>query len=374
MPRLNNLGQATTGFGVTWYDATRTLALNTITLSDGTTLDTRAANVSYAKNGRWIAFLAGYGVFGSVLPTPLPAAGLIPDPFESDYLAADGTFAYKTVYQATGPWTLVNPDGSTQLFGADPRAVQVLGASSVVWREANGLLQGLNSPVPLPSRACHWHRIVSGHLLYQDDATGALVLDGRAIGSPGNYYRPDLLVQADGSMLIVWSPTEAETTYQSITIPSALALQEAPPIETVVFVEQPAPVAPSSSPTTTQQTNPTPAPVAPIINVVAPIDNVVAPIVNFTGVLMSGIAKISDSAIVYASTKPSSVAGCVNYLDASGQVFSVQPDGSIQMRPAGTDGSFEQGKPNSSDATFTLQWTASGKAQTQIYVVVVRQD
>lgn len=240
MPRLNSLGQATTGLGVTWYDASRRLALNTITLSDGTVLDPRAANAAYGCNGRWIAFCSGYGVFGSVLPATLPNAGLIPDPFESDYIADDGTFAYKTNYQSAGPWTLVNPDGSTRQFGTDPRAVQVLGANCVVWREANGLLVGLNSPVPLPTRTNHWHRIVSGHLLYQDDATGALVLDGKAIGSPGNYYRPDFLVRADGSMLVVWSPTEAETIVQSLLV-TALTLAEATPVERVVFVDQPTP-------------------------------------------------------------------------------------------------------------------------------------
>lgn len=48
-----------------------------------------------------------------------------------------------------------------------------------------------------------------------------------------------------------------------------------------------------------------------------------------------------------ASTlKPSSNPGCVNVINTDGTVMSVQPNGTVETRPAGADGSFEQGIVN----------------------------
>ena len=46
--------------------------------------------------------------------------------------------------------------------------------------------------------------------------------------------------------------------------------------------------------------------------------------------------------LLYKQLKPSSRAGCVNVIRYDDTVASVQTDGSLEWRPAGTDGAFEQ--------------------------------
>jgi hypothetical protein len=52
------------------------------------------------------------------------------------------------------------------------------------------------------------------------------------------------------------------------------------------------------------------------------------------------------------TTKPSSRAGAVNVINADGSVMSVQPDGSVETRPSGTDGAWEQACVNGSWIVF----------------------
>ncbi len=56
--------------------------------------------------------------------------------------------------------------------------------------------------------------------------------------------------------------------------------------------------------------------------------------------------------IHYASKKPSSQAGCSNYILPSGRVFSCQGDGSAGDRDPGTDGPWEQGQESGALTTF----------------------
>jgi hypothetical protein len=64
---------------------------------------------------------------------------------------------------------------------------------------------------------------------------------------------------------------------------------------------------------------------------------------------MSAIANaffpILDFAVLRpVTTKPSSRSGYVNVIESDGSVLSIQPDGSQQTRPAGTDAAFEQAR------------------------------
>lgn len=216
MPRLNSKGQATTGYSVTWYDDNLTFKQVCsvsgssekcqMKLSDGTLIADRGANYFQAANTHWICWLGNYGVFNSY-GEHFPAAGM--DRPTSRLVAADGTMAYKTVYQSNGPWTMRHPNGTTTQFGGDCQDVQVIADGQLVWTEG-GLLHSLGISTPLPTRKVWAPTFKDGHLLYQDQATGCLVFDDKVVAPSGNYFRPDFMITGD-NVHVVWSSNEGDT-------------------------------------------------------------------------------------------------------------------------------------------------------------------
>lgn len=58
------------------------------------------------------------------------------------------------------------------------------------------------------------------------------------------------------------------------------------------------------------------------------------------------LPNLSDLRLV--TMQASSRSGCTNIINQDGTVMSVQVNGSVESRPAGTDGDFEQGMINGS--------------------------
>ncbi len=64
------------------------------------------------------------------------------------------------------------------------------------------------------------------------------------------------------------------------------------------------------------------------------------------------IVGFKNQVIGYKEAKSSSKTGCFNYIMEDDTVASMQEDGSIQFRPSGSDGPFEQGQPSGNIVTF----------------------
>ncbi len=205
MPRLNTLGQATTGYQTCWFDDQRTIAQVCtetscrILLSDGTVIAEHGANYVYAQNGTWVSFLNGRGV--DLSGETLPEAGLTR---ACDPVGPDGSIAIKTIYNSFGPWEIL---GAGVTFGGDCQFVQNLGNGRVLWTEGNWLR---SLGLVVPDMQCYWPRWKDGRFLYQA-FTGELVFENHVIAPVGAYYRPDFMVREDGALLIVWSSNEGES-------------------------------------------------------------------------------------------------------------------------------------------------------------------
>jgi hypothetical protein len=264
MPRLNRHGQATTGYGVSWFDDTRTIhqdcssGVCVIRLSDGTLLAEHGCNVVYAQQGTWVSFLAtgpDRGVHTSRGEHFEDAALGDPKPL-NDCVGPDGAIAIKVRYHSAGPWDVLEADGSRwRLTEGDARFVSLLGDRRAVWTDGGRLrtTPGL-SLRHVPDGQVWWPRVVGDVLLYQHES-GALVLDGKVIGTSGNYFRPDLM-RVDGGWLVVWSSNEGESDVLSRTVTDA-ELEALPRIG-----EQPKPT-PEPKPQPEPDKEPTPVPTSP---------------------------------------------------------------------------------------------------------------
>ncbi len=231
MPRLNELGQATTGYARCWFSQSSTVANDhgtEIRTSDGELLADEPCNFVYSNGAeRWMAFSSPSGgppkVFGddgSAEGFELLGAGM-PLGNGSDPVGPDGSMLYKRAFNSAGPYGFLNgPD-----IPGDFDQIQNLGGFRAIGQH-NGAIRAFNLAIAANLRG-YWPVWRGGHLLYQAEP-GELVLDGRVIGPIGNYFRPDFLVRADGSFYVVWSQDSGESVIHSRTL-TASELAACPP-------------------------------------------------------------------------------------------------------------------------------------------------
>src|SRR5262252_5642482 len=177
----------------------------------------QGANDWAAGGGRWIAWLAGYGVFGAL--GHLPAAGLPNSgtPVCRHCVAPDGTIAYVPDRQAGNALMLANADGSPQgpIGPMWPYDAQTLGHGAVIWR---GGAYGTPTPRPGVSDAI---TIVAVDLpdgerwlVYWSNSLGFVVQldgasDGYLLGTTGTFFNHH--ARAVGNELVVaYSLTQGE--------------------------------------------------------------------------------------------------------------------------------------------------------------------
>lgn len=219
MPRLNRHGQIAEQRRE-WYDNTRTAFQDCSTgeckvvLSDGSVQADRGANFVYAGGGVWAAWLFQYGVFDS-LGRHFPDAGLGP-------VGPDGAIALKPEFNSFGPWEVLEKSGQRwTLTPGDAYEIQLLGHQRALWQEQGFVKTTEGLPIRVPNERVWWPRAVEYRgqflLLYQHQGTGALVLAGRKILPPGNYFYPDAAF-IDGAFHIVWSPNQADTEAQRLVL------------------------------------------------------------------------------------------------------------------------------------------------------------
>ncbi len=252
MPRLNNLGRSTTGYGVCWYDDARTIfqkeinGVWKIVLSDGAVIANSGANHLFAKNRVWIAQLIGFGVYGS-RSIFLPEAGL--SDAHSDLVSPDGAIAIKDLYHSFGPWHVHEINGTIWLLtdgAAD--SIQLLGNKKAIWLISGRLFKTDNLELDIPSRLMWWPRVALVNskykLLYQDQKTKQLVLDNRILEPPSDtYFRPDFMQLPNGMIKVVWSPNEGEDPI----INRILSISELNSLP--VITDIPIPIPPTPTPT-----------------------------------------------------------------------------------------------------------------------------
>lgn len=230
MPRFNALGQIADQRR-DWYDATRTVFQHCegghcdIVLSDGTVEKEQGANTVIGGGGFWAAWLdLSQGVFDAAGHT-YPLAGIM-----ASGMGPDGAYALKVRFESYGPWDVIERNGARWRLtdgDIDDRCVQLLGGRQAIWLFNGWLHMTPGLPLTHPQRALWTARAAwNGSrfvLLGQDRETGQLLLDGRVIAPTGNYFYPDVAF-VDGRYLVTWSPNQADTDAQLLTLtPEQLA-------------------------------------------------------------------------------------------------------------------------------------------------------
>jgi hypothetical protein len=172
-----------------------------------------------ADGGRWIAWRAGTGAYGSL--GALPDAG-VPGPHA---VGPDGAIAYVPNRAIGYGLVLVDPNGVTHdIPGIVPYGVQVLGAGQLIYQ---GGAYGRLIPVPAAANA-------QGVLLatmddgdwlaYWADGLGFVVqldgaIDGYILGTTPTFFNHDIR-NVHGSLIVAWSLTQGEgpSDVQTLTI------------------------------------------------------------------------------------------------------------------------------------------------------------
>lgn len=138
----------------------------------------------------------------------------------------NGEFAIKVAYQSSGPWDVVEKDGSRwRLTDGDATDITLLGNHRATWAGPSNNM-GLN----IKWLGGWWLRsaFIEGKLwvMYQNDKTGTLFLHpydsfiGYVVSPDTLTYEPVLRVLPDGSVRAAWSthPSELPTTTKVVTI------------------------------------------------------------------------------------------------------------------------------------------------------------
>lgn len=221
MPRLNAFAVPTEGRQVHWYDDRTIFQKCTdrcrIVLSDDTIIADRGAGSLVGNNRKWAAWLDGYGVYDSY--------GNL---FEKSSIAEtrmseDGWYVRKVLYQGSGPWILQKsirtvaiggiPDfGYVYVLPAIPGFTLDTDSPRAVWVE-NGVVKSFGVTLTDPGRKMWWPVPIETDreiiLLYQDQATGQLILGDRVIAPKGDYFYPDAKF-LDGRFVVTWSPNSGD--------------------------------------------------------------------------------------------------------------------------------------------------------------------
>jgi hypothetical protein len=206
----------------------------------------QGCNELAAGGGRWAAWLAGRGVYGSA--GDLPSAGLAPVGTDGRGAAGpDGTLAIVTDrWQGTG-LALHAPDETlTWIPGGAPYGLRVLGPAQAVW---NGGSIGIPSPqrriggqnsvrLVAPDGRVWWVEWLDPHGL-------VAYPDGSAVGhviSAGPAFHHDAIV-VDGRLVVTYSSGVKELPGEIVTVPNVWALPsvsfDAPPVVVVPRIGHP---------------------------------------------------------------------------------------------------------------------------------------
>lgn len=182
----------------------------------------RGCNELSAHEGRWMAFLAGYGLFGNAVTNPDDEEGVYRDaglsPVGTDGrgpMADDGTIGLTAYRQGPGPVELVPPGGTlgahnnTRIFPS-PYGLYILDENRAVWNE--GAAIGMPSPTLLPG-ALRLRRVVANSQvwwIYWSNYVGLVahpdndLEHGHWIAAAAAFHH-DVAVLPDGRLIVGYS-------------------------------------------------------------------------------------------------------------------------------------------------------------------------
>jgi hypothetical protein len=240
--------------------------------------DMRGANDFAAGGGRYIAWLAGYGCFGSLGPNPaagLPGSGT---PRAALCVAPDGTIGFIPSRGYGYGLQLVDPSGLvhdiTDIYAG---AEQTIEAGAAIW---TGGAYGIPAPVPACPDAQNLvlAELPDGEvwLVYWSSSVGFIAqLDGSAygyiLGTTPTFFNHHARA-VNGELLVTWSVTAGEapsdvqrvfidrTESRDELVPLPPDVEEPPPSTEPPDVEEPPP---STEPPDPEPEPPKPEPAPP---------------------------------------------------------------------------------------------------------------
>jgi hypothetical protein len=300
-----------------------------VTWTPGQTTNTplgQGANGFAAGGGRFVAWLAGVGLWGAVTDPQAGFAGPLS-------VAPDGTIAYIPNAQIGYGLRIVDPNGATHdVPGVIAYSEQTIGAGQAIWQGG-----AYGTPVPRPAAPDAGGILaidVDGErwLYYWSPTCGLVVQldgasDGYVLGHGETFFNRDAR-NVNGQLVVTWAWTAGEGP----DVPVVVIDRSAP---RVPIVQGPKPPDPPDPPIPPVPPDPPIPPKPPVITVE-----------NFMQ-----LSKFDQSKVYpYQELKKSSRDGCVNVILPDGEVLS----GKGETRPAGTDGPWEQGQVIGNEVTYAV--------------------